>query len=73
MANKSGRNGVITGKVKKLHLQTPQSTALEAKERNVTTLERMKKQHWRDTDIEHPKTGWVYWATQPHNPTLRCF
>jgi hypothetical protein len=73
MSNAKGRNGISTGKVKKLNLQTPRSKALEAKERNVTTLEQLKKQHWRDTDIQHPKTGWVYWATQPDNPTLRCF
>jgi hypothetical protein len=73
MANVTGRNGISTGKVKKLNLQTPRSTALEAKERNVTTLEQLKKQHWRDTDIQNPTTGWVYWATQPDNPTFRCF
>jgi hypothetical protein len=73
MSNAKGKNGISTGSVKKLNLQTPRSKALAAKERNVTTLERLKKHHWRSTDIRHPKTGWVYWAAQPDNPTLRCF
>jgi hypothetical protein len=73
MSNAKGKNSVSTGMVKKLNLQTPRSKALLEKERNVTTLEQLKKQHWRDTDIQHPTTGFMYWACLPDNPTLRCY
>jgi hypothetical protein len=73
MSNVTGRNGISTGMVKKINLQTPRSRALLAKEHNVITLARMKKHNWRDTDIQHQTNGFMYWACLPDNPTLRCY